>query len=89
MYDKSKFTRKVMFVKYASAYVVLPDGFGTLDELAEILTLVQTRKSRRIPVILVHSPFWKGLLGWFKETLIGEGMIDPQELNLLQLLDKS
>jgi hypothetical protein len=82
------FTRKVMFVKYASAYVVLPGGFGTLDELAEILTLIQTHKSRRIPVILVHSPFWEGLLGWFKETLIGEGMIDPQDLNLLQLLDK-
>ena len=59
------FSRKVMFVKYASAYVVLPGGFGTLDELAEILTLVQTGKTRRIPIILVHSPFWGGLLEWF------------------------
>ncbi|MFO1433870.1 MAG: TIGR00730 family Rossman fold protein [Candidatus Competibacteraceae bacterium] len=82
------FTRKVMFVKYASAYVVLPGGFGTLDELAEIMTLIQTRKSRRIPVILVHSPFWEGLLDWFKETLVGEGMIDTGDLGLLQLLDK-
>ena len=59
------FARKVMFVKYASAYVVLPGGFGTLDEFAEILTLVQTGKSRKIPIILVGSEFWKGLLDWF------------------------
>ncbi len=60
------FARKVMFVKYASAYVVLPGGFGTLDELAEILTLVQAGKSRRIPIILVGSSFWAGLLDWFR-----------------------
>lgn len=82
------FSRKVMFVKYASAYVILPGGFGTLDELAEILTLVQTQKARRIPIILVHSPFWKGLLDWFKETLVPEGTIGPLDLELLQLLDK-
>ncbi|MEO5702917.1 MAG: TIGR00730 family Rossman fold protein [Gammaproteobacteria bacterium] len=82
------FSRKVMFVKYASAYVIMPGGFGTLDELAEILTLVQTQKARRIPIILVHSPFWKGLLDWFKETLVAEGTIGAQDLNLLQLLDK-
>lgn len=82
------FSRKVMFVKYASAYVVLPGGFGTLDELAEILTLIQTGKSRRIPVILVHSPFWQGLLGWFKETLVKEGTISAEDLNLFQILDK-
>ncbi len=82
------FSRKVMFVKYASAYVILPGGFGTLDELAEILTLVQTQKARRIPIILVHSPFWKGLLDWFKQTLVPEGTIGPLDLELLQLLDK-
>lgn len=82
------FSRKVMFVKYASAYVVLPGGFGTLDELAEILTLVQTGKTRRIPIILVHTPFWEGLLEWFKQTLVEEGTINPEDLNLVQLLDK-
>ncbi len=82
------FSRKVMFVKHASAYVVLPGGFGTLDELAEILTLVQTGKSRRIPIILVHAPFWRGLLDWFRETLVSEGTIDATDLDLVQVLDK-
>jgi uncharacterized protein (TIGR00730 family) len=82
------FSRKVMFVKYASAYVVLPGGFGTLDELAEILTLVQTGKTRRIPIILVHSPFWEGLLAWLKNTLIPEGTIDERDLKLFHVLDK-
>jgi len=82
------FSRKVMFVKYASAYVVLPGGFGTLDELAEILTLVQTGKTRRIPIILVHRPFWEGLLGWFEQTLINEGTIDADDMDLFKVLDK-
>ena len=82
------FSRKVMFVKYAAAYVVLPGGFGTLDELAEILTLVQTGKTRRIPIILVHAPFWNGLLEWFKTTLVEEKTIDPEDLDLIQVLDK-
>ena len=81
------FSRKVMFVKYASAYVVLPGGFGTLDELAEILTLVQTHKTRRIPIILVHKPFWEGLLAWFSNTLVVEGVISPGDLNLMQIVD--
>jgi hypothetical protein len=81
------FSRKVMFVKHASAYVVLPGGFGTLDELAEILTLVQTGKSRRIPIILVHAPFWRGLLDWFRETLVAEGTINEADLDLMQVLD--
>jgi uncharacterized protein (TIGR00730 family) len=81
------FARKVMFVKYATAYVVLPGGFGTLDELIEILTLVQTGKSRRIPVILVHSAFWEGLLEWFRNTLVPEGMISAEDLDLLTVLD--
>jgi uncharacterized protein (TIGR00730 family) len=82
------FSRKVMFVKYASAYVVLPGGFGTLDELAEILTLVQTGKTRRIPIILVHRAFWEGLVGWFRGTLSREQTINPEDLDLFQILDK-
>ncbi len=82
------FSRKVMFVKYASAYVVLPGGFGTLDELAEILTLVQTGKTPRIPIILVGSGFWRGLLAWFRETLVGRGTIDPADLSLMLVVDK-
>ncbi len=82
------FSRKVMFVKYAAAYVVLPGGFGTLDELAEILTLVQTGKTRRIPIILVHSPFWTGLIDWFKERLLSEQMISEPDLDLFKILDK-
>ena len=81
------FSRKVMFVKYAAAYVVLPGGFGTLDELAEILTLVQTGKGKRIPIILVHAPFWKGLLDWMKKTLVPEGVIDAEDLNLFVVRD--
>lgn len=81
------FSRKVMFVKYANAYVVMPGGFGTLDELAEILTLVQTRKSRRIPIILVGRTFWGGLVDWFKNHLVTEGMIHPDDLDLFTVVD--
>jgi uncharacterized protein (TIGR00730 family) len=82
------FSRKVMFVKYASAYVVLPGGFGTLDELAEILTLTQTGKSRKIPIILVGSGFWAGLIEWFRETLVAEKTIDPADLELFRVVDE-
>jgi hypothetical protein len=82
------FSRKVMFVKYASAYVVLPGGFGTLDELAEILTLVQTGKTRAIPIILVGSDFWRGLIDWFRGTLARNGMIDEADLDLFRMVDK-
>jgi uncharacterized protein (TIGR00730 family) len=82
------FARKFMFVKFATAYVVLPGGFGTLDELLEALTLIQTGKSRKIPIILVHEPFWRGLLDWFKERLITERMIEPGDLDLIQIIDK-
>ena len=81
------FSRKVMFVKYASAYVVLPGGFGTLDELAEILTLVQTGKSRKIPIILVQSDFWHGLLEWFKDALLKTGTISEADLDLIKVVD--
>lgn len=81
------FSRKVMFVKYASAYVVCPGGFGTLDELAEILTLVQTGKTRRIPIILVNRQFWEGLLTWITTTLTDEGMIDADDIHLMKIVD--
>jgi len=82
------FSRKVMFVKFATAYVVLPGGFGTLDELFEALTLVQTRKTRKMPIILMHAPFWRGLLDWFRERLIAERMIDAADVGLLQIVDE-
>ncbi len=82
------FSRKVMFVKYAAAYVVMPGGFGTLDELAEILTLVQTGKTRRIPIILVCSDFWRGLIEWFKDSLLQAATIDVEDLDLFQVLDE-
>jgi uncharacterized protein (TIGR00730 family) len=82
------FMRKVMFVKYASAFVVLPGGFGTLDELMEAITLVQTGKSRKIPIILVGKAFWSGLLDWLKNTLVAEGMAGKDDLELIQVIDK-
>jgi uncharacterized protein (TIGR00730 family) len=85
---KHFFARKVMFVKYATAFVVLPGGFGTLDELFEALTLVQTAKTRQMPIILVHEPFWAGLLTWFRERLILDGVIDETDMNLVQVCDE-
>jgi uncharacterized protein (TIGR00730 family) len=82
------FARKVAFVKYADAYVVLPGGFGTLDELTEALTLIQTGKSRRIPVILVGTTFWRGLLEWFSSQLVRDGMIEEKDIELMQLIDE-
>lgn len=82
------FARKYMFVRFANAYVVMPGGFGTLDELLEALTLIQTGKSRRIPIILVHEPFWRGMVDWFRSTLVGEGMIAADDVDLIQVIDK-
>lgn len=82
------FARKMMFVRFASAYVVLPGGFGTVDELSECLTLVQTGKSRRIPIILVGSAFWNGLLDWMRESLVGEEMIAPEDMALMQVIEE-
>jgi uncharacterized protein (TIGR00730 family) len=81
------FARKVAFVKYASAYVVMPGGFGTLDELSEALTLIQTRMGRQIPIILVGSAFWGGLLDWMRERLVTDGMISADDLDLMQVVD--
>ncbi len=82
------FARKMMFVRFASAYVVLPGGFGTLDELSECLTLVQTGKSRRIPIILVGSEFWRGLVDWMRERFVGEGMIGERDMELMRVIDE-
>lgn len=82
------FTRKVMFVRYACAYVVLPGGFGTLDELAEILTLMQTGKTRRVPIVLVQRAFWGGLLDWMRQRMVGEGMIDAVDLDLMRVVEQ-
>jgi uncharacterized protein (TIGR00730 family) len=81
------FARKVMFVKFASAYVVMPGGFGTLDELLEALTLIQTRKSPKIPLILVGSEFWAGMLDWFRARLVEEKMINPEDMDLITVID--
>ena len=81
------FVRKVMFVKFAQAFVVLPGGVGTLDELFEALTLVQTNKIKKIPIILVQTSFWSGLVDWMKNTLVTEGMIHSDDLNLIHLVD--
>jgi uncharacterized protein (TIGR00730 family) len=81
------FVRKVMFVKYAKAFVIFPGGFGTLDELFEALTLIQTGKVRGFPVILFGSDYWAGLLDWMRDTLLADGKISPADLDLLTMSD--
>ena len=82
------FVRKVMFVKYSQGFVVMPGGFGTLDELFEAITLIQTHKIEKFPIILVGSDFWKGLLDWIKSTLLdGHANISPNDLDLIHLVD--
>jgi len=85
---KHFFARKVMFAKFATAFVVMPGGYGTLDELFEALTLVQTGKTRQMPIILVHEPFWRGLLDWCRERLVEEGMIDASDISLVQVCNE-
>jgi uncharacterized protein (TIGR00730 family) len=81
------FIRKVMFVKYAVAYIIMPGGFGTLDELFEAMTLIQTKRIRYFPVILVGSKFWNGLIDWIKETLIEKGTISESDFEILNVVD--
>ena len=81
------FARKTMFVKYAQAFVILPGGFGTLDELFEALTLVQTGKVTRFPVVLVGTGYWQGLLDWVRDVVVPSGRISPKDLELLHLTD--
>lgn len=82
------FVRKVMFVKYAVAYVILPGGFGTMDELFEALTLIQTKKIKSFPLILMGSEYWRGLVDWLKNTMMQEGKINPVDMELIQIVDE-
>jgi uncharacterized protein (TIGR00730 family) len=82
------FVRKVMLAKYSVAFVFFPGGFGTMDEMFEILTLVQTRKIRPVPIVLVDKQFWKPLVSWFTKTLIPENKISPQDLEIFKVLDE-
>jgi len=82
------FARKVMFVKLSCAFVMLPGGFGTLDELFEVLTLVQTGKVRRVPLVLVGSDYWRGLVDWMRARLEGDGMVSPGDVDMLQVIDE-
>ena len=81
------FCRKVMFVKYAKAFVIFPGGYGTLDEFSESITLIQTQRMERFPIVLVGSQYWKGMLDWFQGTVLKEDNIDPQDLNIFQVAD--
>lgn len=82
------FVRKTCFVKYAQGFVVLPGGFGTLDEMFEALTLVQTRKVTSFPVVLVDRPYWQGLLDWIRDQVVARGHLEESELDLIQIADR-
>ncbi len=82
------FCRKVCFVKYAKAFVIFPGGYGTIDELSESLTLIQTMRMEKFPVILYGSEYWKGLIDWFSGPMLHEGCIDPKDLELMTMVDK-
>ena len=81
------FIRKVLFVKYAQGFIVLPGGFGTMDELFEVLTLIQTRKITRVPVVLMGVEFWGGLVDWIRDTMLGVGNISPEDMDLIPVTD--
>src|SRR4051794_5009507 len=81
------FVRKTMFIKYSNAYIIFPGGFGTMDELFEALTLIQTRKIRNFPVVLFGSQYWRGLLAWLTSTMLHERMVNPEDLGLIYLTD--
>ena len=81
------FVRKVMFVKYAVAYVIMPGGFGTMDEFFEALTLIQTKKTKPFPLILMGSEYWQGLIDWLKNHMLAEGKIAPADMELIQVID--
>lgn len=91
-YDKTLihhyfFVRKVMFVKYGQAFVFLPGGYGTLDELFECITLIQTKKIAKVPIVLIGTEFWTGLIDWIKNTVLAAGNISPKDLDLIPITD--
>jgi len=81
------FVRKVMFVKYAQGFVVLPGGFGTLDEFFEAVTLIQTGKTTRFPIVLMGSEYWEGLINWLRDKVLAEGNISPEDMNIFEVTD--
>jgi hypothetical protein len=81
------FVRKVMFIKYSQGFVVMPGGFGTMDELFEAITLIQTKKIGKFPIVLVGTKYWSGLMDWIKNTLVNEGTISLDDLNLISIVD--
>ena len=81
------FVRKVCFLKYSTALIVYPGGFGTVDELSEVLTMVQTNKINMVPIIFVGKKFWQGFIDWVQNTLLEEGMISPEDMNLFKVVD--
>jgi hypothetical protein len=81
------FVRKVMFIKYAQAYIIMPGGFGTLDEFAEAVTLIQTHRIKPLPVILFGRQYWEGLIGWIKARLLDEQMISPEDMDIMHITD--
>ena len=81
------FVRKVMFVKYSQGFIVMPGGFGTLDELTEALTLIQTKKIARFPIVMVGKKFWSGMLDWIRKVLVAEKMIEESDLELINVVD--
>jgi len=82
------FVRKVMFLKYAVAFIMLPGGFGTLDECFEAITLIQTKKMRPFPIILVDSSYWNGLIEWIREKLLSSGTITKEDMNIFKVMDE-
>jgi hypothetical protein len=81
------FVRKVMFVKYSQGFIVMPGGFGTLDELTEALTLIQTKKIGRFPIVMVGKKYWQGMMDWIKKELVEDRMVDKEDLDLVNLVD--
>ncbi len=81
------FVRKVMLIKYSVAYIIMPGGFGTLDEMYEAVTLIQTKKIRPFPVILVESDYWRGMIDWIKGEMIPRGIVTPEDLDIMQVID--
>ena len=86
---KHFFVRKVMLVKYATAFIIMPGGLGTLDELTEILTLMQTRKIKPFPVVLFDGNFWKGFLDWLRGTVLAKGFVSEEDFDLVRVCDRT